>query len=185
MNFLAPPDDSGRGNRVVGTVGGLLLTLLGVAGIAVSNGHAVAGVDADPAKTLGAFGTDLLQSVVEIVLGLLVVVAVVAGTRPSRAVNRLAGGVVLLIGAYGIAALTSPLNVFATNDKSNDLLVILGFVLLVPAVLADRQRSRGNGPKYPAVSHDGAGGGAPAGRTPAGGRRRQRSGDDSAPTARR
>jgi len=139
MSVLAGYDDSGRTNRIVGAVLGAVLALLGAAGIAVSLGHPFAGSGSpDAAKVLSSLSTDLLQSLVNVGLGLLVVAAAARGTHRSRGANRLAGAV---------------------------------FLLLVPAVLADRRRSHGQGPKYRSVSHDGAGGGAAAGRTPPGGRR--------------
>ncbi len=172
MSLLAGYDDSGRTNRIVGALLGAVLVLLGAAGIAVSLGHPFAGSGSPhAAKVLSSLSTDLLQSLVNVGLGLLVVAAAVAGTHRSRGANRLVGAVVLLIGVYGIAALDTRLDVFATNDKSTDVHLLLGFLLLVPAVLADRRRSHGQGPKYRSVSHDGAGGGTAAGRTPPGGRR--------------
>jgi len=172
MSFLAGVDDSGRTNRVAGAVLGIVLALFGLASIPPSLGHPFAGSDSPPAAlVLGSFRTDLLQALVNLALGLLLVAAALSGTHWSRIANRLVGVVLLAVGAYGIATLDTSLSVFALNDKSTDVHLVLGFLLLVPAVLADRQGSRADGPKYRSVSHDGAGGGKPVGRTPPGGRR--------------
>lgn len=155
---LGPASRRGSTNRITGTVVGVLLVVLGAVGLLVAVGHpfaASAGVHTT--KVFGQFGTDLLQAILNLVLGAAVLAAAASGTPRSRLRNQVAGGVCLLIGVYGIAALKTRFDLLATDDKTNDIHLVLGFLLLAAGLVGDHQRSTGSGPKYRTVSHDGIG----------------------------
>lgn len=155
---LGPDDGQGTTNRVAGAGIGTLLVVLGVVGVVLAAGHPFAG-SAGPQtpKVFGQFGTDLLQAILNLVLGAVALAAAAAGTHRSRLTNKVVGGICLLIGIYGIAALKSSFDLLATDDKTNDVHLVLGFLLLAAGLVGDHQRSTGHGRKYRTVSHDGIG----------------------------
>lgn len=159
---LGPGDGHGTTNRMTGAVVGTLLVVLGGVGVVIAAGHPFAGSTwPQTPKAFGQFGTDLLQAILNLVLGA-VALAAAAGTHRSRLTNRVVGGICLLIGVYGIAALKTSFDLLATDDKANDVHLVLGFLLLVAGTVGDHQRSTGHGRKYRTVSHDGIGAAAAA-----------------------
>ncbi len=160
---LGPGDGHGTTNRRTGAVVGTLLVVLGGVGVVLAAGHPFAG-SAGPQtpKAFGQFGTDLLQAILNLILGAVALAAAAAGTHRSRLANRVVGGICLLIGVYGIAALKTSFDLLATDDKANDVHLVLGFLLLVAGIVGDHQRSTGHGRKYRTVSHDGIGAAAAA-----------------------
>lgn len=127
----------GRGS-IVAYGFGAIFVLVGVAGFAVSGGHAAAGYEGG--DLLGIFQVNALHNVVHLAVGAVMIGAAVAGTRTARLTNILVGAVYLLLAVLGLVIVgDNPLNVIALNGADNGLHAVLGVVLLGLGLATDRR----------------------------------------------
>jgi hypothetical protein len=125
-------------NSIVAFGFGAVFVLVGVAGFAVSGGHAAAGHEGG--DLLGVFQVNALHNLVHLAVGAVMLGAAVAGTRAARLTNIVVGAVYLLLAVLGLVILgDNPLNVIALNGADNGLHAVLGVALLGIGLAADRR----------------------------------------------
>lgn len=158
---LGPGDDHGSRNTTTGTVIGTFLVGFGGVSVVLASRGPFAGSAGPqalkPFGQFGQFGTDLLQAMSQPRRGGRKLVVAAAGTHRIRLTNKVAVGLSLLVGACGTAVLTTSLAMLASDDKSNDVQQVLGFLLLGAGSVGDCRRLNGHGPRYRIVTHDGLG----------------------------
>jgi hypothetical protein len=129
-------EESSQVNTLAAFTFGAVFVVIGLLGFTVSGGHQPVG--SHGGHLLGVFQVNLLHNLVHLALGALMIFAAVAGTRPAKVVDVLVGAVYLAVGAVGVFATGTSLNIIALNGADNALHLLLGAVLLAIGLLADR-----------------------------------------------
>jgi Domain of unknown function (DUF4383) len=129
-------DEGAQINTLAAFLFGAGFLVLGMVGFTVSGGHHAIG--STGGHLIGLFEVNLLHNVVHLAIGVLMIVAAVAGTRPAKVVDALVGVIYLATGAVGLFAADTSLNILALNGADTTLHLVVGALLLAIGVLADR-----------------------------------------------
>ncbi|MEK6309519.1 MULTISPECIES: DUF4383 domain-containing protein [Curtobacterium] len=129
-------------NRGLALTVGAILAIWGVLGFffAGDGGHAFFGNEGGY-----LWGVFLVNPALCLVWTLLAAAMLIGGlgtTIGSRNLNLLAGIVLLVLALYGFLFMDTSANVFALNAVDNGFNAIVGFVLLLTALAADRENLR-------------------------------------------
>jgi hypothetical protein len=127
----------GRLNPLIGGVVGAVFVVVGLLGFTVSGDHAFAG---HTGANLILFQVNGLHNVVHLAVGIVLILAAIAGTRAARTANTGIGAVYLILGVLGLFLPTaSALNLIALNGADNALHIVIGLVLVAFGLGADRR----------------------------------------------
>jgi len=127
----------GRLNAVVGAVVGAVFVVVGLLGFTVSGQHAFAG---HTGSDLILFQVNGLHNVVHLAVGVVLILAAIAGTRSARTANTVIGAVYLVLGVLGLfLPAASALNLIALNGADNALHIVIGLALVAFGLGADRR----------------------------------------------
>ena len=127
----------GRLNPLIGGVVGAVFVVVGLLGFTVSGDHAFAG---HAGANLVLFQVNGLHNVVHLAVGIVLILAAIAGTRAARTANTGIGAVYLVLGVLGLFLPTSSaVNVIALNGADNALHMVIGLVLVAFGLGADRR----------------------------------------------
>ncbi|HEY8200841.1 MAG TPA: DUF4383 domain-containing protein [Actinomycetota bacterium] len=116
-------------NQRFGYLFGAVYILVGLVGFLVTPHVSFAATEG---KNLLLFGVNPLHNLIHIAVGGLFVAGAAAGAAWSWKVNTLIGGVYLAVGAIGLFAIGSSLNILALNQPDNALHIataILGLAI--------------------------------------------------------
>src|SRR5262252_564442 len=103
----------GRINALVGAVVGAVFVVVGLLGFTVSGEHSFAG---HTGSNLILFQVNGLHNVVHLAVGIVLILAAIAGTRAARTANTTIGAVYLILGVLGLfLPAASALNLIALN----------------------------------------------------------------------
>lgn len=136
MDTLADVDEGSQINTLAAFVFGANFLVLGMVGFTVSGGHRPIG--SAGGHLIGLFEVNLLHNVVHLTIGVVMIVAAVAGTRPAKRVDTLIGAVYLVTGVVGLFAADTGLNLLALNGADTTLHLAVGALLLAIGLRADR-----------------------------------------------
>jgi len=125
-------------NQLLGYGFGAVYLLVGLIGFAVSAGHGFASTHSG--RLLGLFEVNGLHNLVHIAVGALLAGGAAAGPRIAKTVNATVGGVYLLVGVVGLAAIGTRANILALNQADNGL-HFASAVLLLAVALSQRGAS--------------------------------------------
>lgn len=155
---VTPAGSRTRPARPIAAFAGAALLVLGVAGFIpglTTNYSALAmtGPGSD-AHLFGVFTVSVLGNIVHLVLGA-AGVAAAARAAAGRVFLVVGGGVLILLGVFGLAfGPDNPSEVFSFNGADNWLHGIFGVVLILLAfVTAAVERARGQYPRDPMEKH--------------------------------
>jgi hypothetical protein len=125
-------------NRLLGLVLGVVYILDGILGFFLTSDTGFTATVGP--KILDLFQTNPLHNLVHLVVGILLFVTALVGTRPAKTANSTLGAVFLLVGVVGIllASGPTPLNILAINGADNVLNFATAVVLLCVGLGADR-----------------------------------------------
>jgi hypothetical protein len=125
-------------NRLLGLALGVVYLLAGIFGFFLTSDTGFSATIGP--KILDLFETNPLHNLVHIVVGILLFVTALVGTRPAKTTNTTLGAIYLLVGVVGIllASGPTPLNVLAINGADNVLNFATAVVLLCVGIGADR-----------------------------------------------
>ena len=127
----------GRLNALVGGVVGAVFVVVGLLGFTVSGVDAFAG---HTGANLVLFQVNGLHNVVHLAVGMVLILAAIAGTRAARTANTAIGAVYLVLGVLGLfLPAASALNLIALNGADNALHIVIGLVLVAFGLGADRR----------------------------------------------
>jgi len=127
----------GRINALVGAVVGAVFVVVGLLGFTVSGEHSFAG---HTGSNLILFQVNGLHNVVHLAVGIVLILAAIAGTRAARTANTTIGAVYLILGVLGLfLPAASALNLIALNGADNALHIVIGLVLVAFGLGADRR----------------------------------------------
>ena len=118
-------------NRVIGLVSGLILIVLGVAGLLTPEG----------ALLFGALQVNDVQSGIHLVLGIALAVASFINVTVSRRSNAIVGALLLVLGIVGLFTVGTEYNVLALNAADNVMHFSLSVLLLAVGLGAEQRRS--------------------------------------------
>ena len=118
---------------------GAVFVIIGLAGFFVSGSHDAVGTNGG--ELIGLFRVNVLHNIVHVALGAVLVAAGILGGRPAKVVNTVIGGGYLLLFAVGIVVAGTGANVLALNGEDHVLHLVLGIVLAVIGLGADRVHS--------------------------------------------
>lgn len=135
-NTLTDKDASSHYNTLAAFIFGAIFLVLGMVGFRVSGGHHAIG--STGGHLIGLFQVNLLHNVVHMTIGVLMIVAAVAGTRSAKVVDMLVGVIYLATGVLGLFAAGTSLNVLALNGADTALHLAIGALMLAIGLLADR-----------------------------------------------
>lgn len=127
-------------NRALGLCFGVVYVLVGVAGFVVTGLHGHYGFASSHGSHLLFFQVNPLHNVAHICLGLVLLTGVSSGEDLARSMNRVVGGVFLLLGILGPLMMGSNLNVLAMNNLDHVLHIATALFMLAVSVLLGRPR---------------------------------------------
>ncbi|WP_217990952.1 DUF4383 domain-containing protein [Curtobacterium sp. 'Ferrero'] len=129
-------------NRGLALTAGLVLAVWGILGFffAGEGGHAFFGRDGG--LLWDAFQVNPALCLLWTLLAAAMLIGGLGTTIGSRNLNLTAGVVLVVLALYGVVFVNTSANVFALNTADNVFNAIVGFVLLVTALGADRENLR-------------------------------------------
>ena len=114
--------------RALGAVAGAYLVLFGIVGLIVTPGHGLFGQPDD--RVLGQ-GANLFWSIISVILGAIVLIAVVIGRNLDVEVNKFIGWGLLVIGSYELAANRTDANFLKFSVGTVVVTYLVGLVLIL------------------------------------------------------
>jgi hypothetical protein len=138
VNTPADRDESTHVNTLAAFFFGAIFLVLGMVGFRVSGGHHPIG--STGGHLIGLFEVNVLHNLVHLTIGVLMIVAAVAGTRSAKVVDVLVGVIYLATGAVGVFAAGTSLNILALNGADTTLHLAIGALMLAIGLFADRLR---------------------------------------------
>jgi hypothetical protein len=117
--------------RALGFIAGAYLVVFGVIGLIESAGHSFTGDNG--VRVLGQ-GTNLLWSIIALILGAVVVLAAVVGRNLDTEVDKFAGWGLLVFGSYGLATGRTDANFFGFTIATVVVTYLLGLVLILTSL---------------------------------------------------
>ena len=113
--------------RVVGFLAGAYLVVFGIIGLIQSSGDDFTGTTG--ATALGQ-GTNLLLSIISLVVGAIVLIATVIGRNLDTAADKYLGWGLLVLGSYGLAFSRTDANVFGQTIDTVIITYLVGIALI-------------------------------------------------------
>lgn len=113
--------------RVVGFLAGAYLVVFGIVGLIQSSGDDFTGTTG--ATALGQ-GTNLLLSIISLVVGAIVLIATVIGRNLDTAADKYLGWGLLVLGSYGLAFSRTDANVFGQTIDTVIITYLVGIALI-------------------------------------------------------
>jgi hypothetical protein len=91
---------------------------------------------------LGVFEVNLLLNLAHIAIGAALLITGLAGVRPAKTTNAVAGAICLVLGVVGLFVVGTEVNVLALNGADNVLHFASAVLLLAAGVAAERTTRR-------------------------------------------
>lgn len=124
-------------NRLLGVIFGVIYLVVGVFGFFVTSSVAFAGT-ANSNRLIGLFELNPLQNLIHLVIGVILLIAGLAGIRVARGANTTFGAIFLIIGIIGLFLASAGPNIFALNAADNVLHFLTAVVLLAVGLGAEK-----------------------------------------------
>jgi hypothetical protein len=125
-------------NILIAIAGGVFFIVFGAIGFTVTPGIEFSGADGGVLFTL--FELNPLQNIVHLVLGAALLGGALISTKVSALTNGIVGALFFALGFYGLFAVESPGDVFASNTWGNALHFGSAAMLLAVSLGADKRR---------------------------------------------
>lgn len=113
--------------RLVGFVTGAYLVVFGIIGFGITAGDSFTGHTGD--RVLGQ-SSNLLWSIITVVVGALVILGTVVGRNVDVAVDKYLGWGLLVLGSYSMAAIRTDANLFGASMSTVVVTYLVGLLLI-------------------------------------------------------
>lgn len=117
--------------RTLGFLAGAYLLVFGIIGLIQTSGHDFTG---DVGVRVLGQQTNMLWSIITVIVGAIVLIATVIGRNADAAADRLLGWALLVVGAYGLATGRTDANFLGFSIATVIVTFLVGLVLITTSL---------------------------------------------------